>query len=84
MGREMPPISPRERAIRHYMISRIFLGQLMMNDKGHFHSHEMASKPSEDLMVSLSIGARAAGGADRRRRYRYFATAPRSAFAPAE
>ena len=27
-------IAARKRAIRHYMISRIFLGRLLMNDKG--------------------------------------------------
>ena len=31
----MPPITPRKRAIRHYMISRILLGGLTMNDKRH-------------------------------------------------
>ena len=36
-GDPIPPlVAPREGAIRHYMISRIFLGRLIMNDKGNY------------------------------------------------
>ena len=33
-----PLITPRQGAIRHYMILRILLGGLTMNDKGPYHS----------------------------------------------
>ena len=35
-----PPLTPCEGAIRYYMILRILLGGLTMNDKGHYHSYD--------------------------------------------
>ena len=39
------------------MISRIFPGQLMMNDKGHYHSYRMGAQRSGDLPASRNSAA---------------------------
>ena len=38
--RESLLITPRQRAIRHYMIFRILPVRFYMNDKGHYHSYD--------------------------------------------